>query len=403
MSDPHILQVSQYLTLINETLQLIPSQEVVVEGEVSDFRIAQQKWVSFDLKDEKEQAVLKCFMTTWQLKVPIENGMKVQVMGNPKVRERFGNFSLSVSQISPVGAGALQQAYELLKKKLEVEGLFNPSRKRSLVRFPSKIGVITSRDAAAYTDFIRILNNRWGGIEIVHAHVHVQGQYAVQEIVEAFELFNSLPEEERPDALVLTRGGGGLEDLHAFNSEEVARSVFQSFIPVVCGVGHERDESLCDYVADVRASTPSNAAELIVPSRDEVSYEIEAMARHGETRLKEILLSRNQIIDRTTRAIEFAIDREGDRLSMLAMRFEDRFNHWLPKIKDQLNVMERLLKGVDPKRILSRGYAIVTIGKKVLKNTKTLDIGQEIGIQLANGAVDAEVLRINGKGKVKLV
>ncbi|OGL94370.1 exodeoxyribonuclease VII large subunit, partial [Candidatus Uhrbacteria bacterium RIFCSPLOWO2_12_FULL_47_9] len=243
--EPVVLHVADYLALLNEVLHdRVPSNEILIEGEVSDYRVAQQKWVSFDLKDEKAEAVLKCFATVWQIGTPIEDGMRVHVKGFPKMYERFGTLKLNVQSIEPIGEGALKRAYDLLKKKLEVEGLFDVSRKRTLPRFPKKIGLITSRDAAAYGDFLRIVNNRWGGIEIDHAHVHVQGREAVPEILGAFRHFNALPLEERPDAIVLTRGGGGLEDLHAFNDEQVARAVYQSIIPVVVAVGHERDESL---------------------------------------------------------------------------------------------------------------------------------------------------------------
>ena len=184
------ISVSHYLHLINDTLQEFSSGGFLIEGEISDFRIAQNKWISFDLKDEKEQAVLKCFMTVWQLQCPLEDGMKVQVIGYPKVYERFGTLKLNVEQVQLVGEGALRRAYELLKKKLAQEGLFDATRKRSLPRFISRIGLITSPDAAAYGDFIRVLMNRWGGITIVHAPVHVQGREAVSEILGAFRYFN---------------------------------------------------------------------------------------------------------------------------------------------------------------------------------------------------------------------
>ena len=187
-----VISVGEYLELVNQTLKYIPSATLQVEGEVSDYRVAQGKWVSFDLKDETTEAVLKCFMTTWQLKTPLEDGMRVQVKGYPKVYERFGTFKMNVQDVELVGEGALRRAYELLKKKLETEGLFDISRKRSLTRFPQRIGLITSRDAAAYGDFIRILNNRWGGVHLLFAHVHVQGKEAVGEIVEAFSFFNKL-------------------------------------------------------------------------------------------------------------------------------------------------------------------------------------------------------------------
>ena len=366
----NVLQVNEFLTLINETLRLnIPADQFVVEGEVSDYRVSQQKWISFDLKDEEADAVLKCFATVWQLKTPLEDGMRVRVAGYPKIYERFGTFKMNVTSAAPVGEGALRRAYELLKKKLHEEGLFDPERKRSLPRFPNKIGLITSRDAAAFGDFVRILNNRWSGVAVEHAHVHVQGREAVGEILEAFAYFDALPVAERPDVIVLTRGGGGLEDLHAFNDEEVARAVFRSKVPVVCAVGHERDESLCDYVADVRASTPSNAAERIVPDRREVGYEIEMMS--------------SRVID--------LMQNELDTRSSVIENLMQRTESWLGRLREGLEYQVRILKSLDPQQVLARGYSIVTKAGKIVKDATKLDAGDQINVQLSKGEVDAEV------------
>jgi len=404
MREPTIIQVADYLSLLNTVLhEQVPSNELLIEGEVSDYRVAQQKWVSFDLKDEKAGAVLKCFATIWQITQPIEDGMRVHVKGFPKMYERFGTLKLNVQSIEPVGEGALKRAYDLLKKKLEQEGLFDPSRKRTCPRFPKKIGLITSRDAAAYGDFLRILNNRWGGVEIVHAHVHVQGREAVAEIVEAFSTFSSLPILERPDVLVLTRGGGGLEDLHAFNDEQVARAVYQSSIPVVVAVGHERDESLADFVADVRASTPSNAAERIVPSRADIKYELEMMTSRQEQQLEYVMDKYRSMAEKTTAVISHVLGRECERLRVLEARFEEKLDAWLPALKDRVEVSLRILRQVDPMRVLARGYAMVRVNQRVIKDTKNLSLGQELDIQLGEGAITSEILRINGKGKQKLV
>ena len=396
------LSVAEYLKLVNDTLRLIPSDQVVVEGEVSDYRVAQGKWVSFDLKDETQEAVLKCFMTTWQLKTPIEDGMRVQVKGSPKVYERFGTFKLNVENLEPVGEGALRRAYELLKRKLELEGLFDVSRKRELPRFPQRIGLITSRDAAAYGDFLRILNNRWGGVRIEFAHVHVQGREAVDDIVGVFGYFSELEQRDRPDVLVLTRGGGGLEDLHAFNDEQVARAIYASKIPVVVAVGHERDESLADFVADVRASTPSNAAERVVPSRGDVSYEIDSLTRHIEGCLHDSIQDRSFLLERATNLIGLILERQKQHLSQLTQGILLRTMTWLPRVREGLEGFERILHHVDPKRVLARGYSLVSMGGHVVRDASTLEVGANITVQFATGCADARVSRVNGKGQSKL-
>ena len=204
---------------------------MVIEGEIADYRVSQGKWINFVLKDEKADAAIACFATTFALHTPLADGMKVHVTGYPKVFERFGKLSLNVESVDLVGEGALAKAYAMLKEKLAAEGLFDVGRKRVIPRFPERIGLITSREAAAYGDFLRILGDRWGSVTVQHAAVHVQGQHAVTEILAAFAQFNAMPANERPDVLVLTRGGGSLEDLHAFNDEAVARAVFGCAIP----------------------------------------------------------------------------------------------------------------------------------------------------------------------------
>ena len=247
------------------------------------------------------------------------------------------------------------------------------------------------------------MNNRWGGVRIELAHVHVQGREAVQEILNAFAYFNLLELEDRPDVLVLTRGGGGLEDLHAFNDEQIARSIFQSKIPVVVGVGHERDESLADFVADVRASTPSNAAERIVPSRNEIARDIENMQRFMGDRFHSLRDEYHQKIERAMSLFSVILDREKVRFKNISERFDQSFKRWLPSLSDILKSFHSILRQVDPKRILARGYSIVTLRGVVLKDAKLLEVGSEISVQLATGSIDAEVKRLNGKGQQRLM
>jgi exodeoxyribonuclease VII large subunit len=416
MNELPAISVSQFLGLVNQTLRTIPSETFVIEGEVADFRISQGKWVTFDLKDESAEMKAPCFMTTFQLGMPLENGMRVQVIGVPKVFERFGKFSLNVSQVILVGEGGLAKAYALLKAKLSQEGVFDQARKRPLPRFPETIGLITSREAAAYGDFLRILGNRFGGLTVVHANVHVQGQHAVDDICRAFALFNQLPESEKPDLIVLTRGGGSLEELHAFNDERVVRAVFASVVPVVVGVGHERDESLCDFAADVRASTPSNAAECISQDRRELTRYLSIF----EDRLHDRMLGRIQhyqlhidrsmmVFERTfagignrfaqvSRSLEYAFERF--RLSLIATREhiqrrvranEDAFRLTLERSGSRLRAVERVLENVNPERVLSRGYAIVRKGAKIVTDIRSLSAGERLSLQFAEGSVEAEV------------
>ncbi|HLD17796.1 MAG TPA: exodeoxyribonuclease VII large subunit [Patescibacteria group bacterium] len=399
-----ILHVSEYLALVNDVLRSeLPSEEMTVEGEISDFRISQGKWVSFDLKDDGGEAVLKCFLTVWQMHVPLEDGLRARVRGCPNVYPRYGTFKFSVQEVELVGEGALRRTYELLKKKLQAEGLFEGSRKRPLPRFPERIALITSPDAAAYGDFLRVARNRWGGAEILFFPTPVQGRDAPARLVSALAFFSRMSEGERPEVVVLIRGGGALEDLHAFNDESVARAVFQSLIPVVCGVGHERDESLCDFVADVRASTPSNAAERLFPSRVDVAREVTSIVRFMEDQLTSSAAERHRLIADAARTMTFALERNRGRFEISVRWLNERTSSWCQRWDERLRQQERVLGSVDPKRVLARGYGIVTDGRRVVTDASTLASGREVTVQLARGSFEAEVIRVNGRGRQKLL
>ncbi len=387
-----VLSVSDFLKLANEVLRLnIQPNAFAIEGEISGYTVKDGKWIIFSLKDEAEANVkLKCFATTYKVAGSFEDGMRVRVWGSPSVKA-WSDFQLDVQRMEPVGEGALKRAYDLLKVKLESDGLFSLARKRTLPKFPKAIGLITSNDAAAYGDFLQILNNRWGGVRVMHANVRVQGKDAVQSILEAFAYFNALSESDRPDVIVLTRGGGSLEDLHAFNDEQVARAVYGSLIPVVCGVGHERDESLCDFVADVRASTPSNAAERVVPDRRDVTSTINMMLeRVGDTVQRRVDDS-HRIVETAERVMAHYLEGRKREADNVIQRLLLQTNSWIVSIRQRIDSEERLLRNVDPTRILSRGYSIVKAGAKVIKDAKTLAPGQEITVQFAHGSVGAEV------------
>ncbi|HUD11795.1 MAG TPA: exodeoxyribonuclease VII large subunit [Candidatus Saccharimonadia bacterium] len=411
---PQVISVSEFIAIINETLGFAYPQ-VTIEGEVSSFKVNQGKFVFFDLKDES--GTLSCFMMVHQLKLPIEDGMKVRVTGSPKIT-KYSKFSLTVRAIELAGEGELRRAMELLKRKLESEGLFEPSRKRPLPRFPTRIGLITSGTSAAYSDFITILGSRWGGVEVLLADVSVQGVRAPDQIVEALEYFNQL--SDAADVVVLIRGGGSLEDLMAFSTEPVARSVAASRTPIIVGVGHEIDFSLADYAADVRAATPTDAARLVVPDRQEITAGIEHLSRRVDNALFRLVIARHSQIDRVVgqfeaylrhprervTAGEAALWRGLDRLSArltqasqesvrLIHRLGDFERGVLLGRKTDLASLERVLRGFDPKAVLNRGYAIVRRENEVLRAASAAAPGDSLVIQLAKGQIDTEVRKIH--------
>jgi len=412
---PQVITVSEFLAIINETLNFAYPQ-VIVEGEVSGFKVSQGKFAFFDLKDDK--SLLGCFMMARDLKLPIEDGMKIRVTGAPKVFPKSSRFSLTVRDIELAGEGELRRAMELLKQKLSDEGLFDPARKRPIPKYPTRIGLITSGTSAAYGDFIKILGTRWGGVEVLLADVSVQGLQAPDQIIGALEYFNTL--SPPADVLVLIRGGGSLEDLIAFSTEPVARAVAASRTPIIVGVGHEVDVSLADYAADLRAATPTDAARLVVPDRAEVLAHLEHLGSRQSTALTARAADSHLRIDRALSRLESALryprervaahesklERGLDRLlaatrsntqitASLERRLVDRTSVILTERRQRISSLRRVLRGFDPGGVLARGYAIVRSGDKILRQADQTRVGMGIMIQLSKGHIAAEVKNID--------
>src|SRR5258708_1012404 len=249
--------------------------DISVQGEVSNCREAQSGHMYFTLKDDRAQ--VRCVYFKQQqrgVKFRPEDGLQVAVRGSISIYEQRGEYQIYVEKIDLVGQGALQLAFEQLKKRLEAEGLFDPAHKRPLPLLPSRIGIITSPKGAAVRDVVRILTRRFPNVHLTVYPVRVQGEGSAEEIVKALKFFNA---KKLVDVLILARGGGSMEDLWSFNEEIVARGIFASEIPVISGVGHETDFTIADFVADVRASTPSAAAELVVQTRREFAKHLPAL------------------------------------------------------------------------------------------------------------------------------
>lgn len=309
---------------------------VVIVGEVSGLSIRQNKWVRFKLKDQS--CSVDFFGSIYQMTTPLEDGMIVAVQGRPKLSDQWG-FSVSMQSVQAVGEGSIKRSFELLKKKLSDEGLFDESRKRLLPDLPSKIGVISSPDAAGYVDFVKILNNRWGGMEVNVARTLVQGVRAPGQIIRAIEYFNTLGDP--PEVLVIVRGGGDADDLAAFNDEALVRAIASSRIPTLVGVGHEIDTTLADLVADVRAATPSNAAQLLVPDKRELIERSWSLVR----RMITVLERKHQDYQREATELTTGISK------LILDRIES--------YRDEVVFTTKLLRQYDPRAVLARGYALV--------------------------------------------
>jgi exodeoxyribonuclease VII large subunit len=376
-----VLQVSEFLEIVNGILRETLSGELIaIEGEVSGYRLSQGQWVSFDLKDDR--SLVNVFLPLWQLSVPIEDGLKVRVFGLPRIYPKYGKFSLSAERIELAGEGALRKALILLRARLEKEGLFDPSRKRTLSRFPERIALIASRESAAYGDFIRVVGERWGGLEIDLYHVLVQGEKAPQEIVAAIQQAQS----EEYDVLVLTRGGGSFEELMAFNDERVVRAIHASQIPTMVAIGHERDITLAEEAADVRGSTPTDCARRLVPDRKDVMYELATQASSLTSIVDRLILDRQSLVARALTAPELWLaGRKGD-LETRQGRVFSSFENWFTRLMDRATSFRRLLGSFDPKQVLSRGYAILqTEGGKAITSVESLKTGERVMATLKDG------------------
>ncbi len=388
-----VFSVADFIHQINEIIL----GEFVVEGEVSQYKVTQGKWIFFDLKDEG--ACLNCFSTVFMLPTPLEDGMRVRVQGYAKIHDKSGRFSFTVQRVEVVGEGSLARAYVLLKEKLVKEGLCAIERKRALPVLPERIGVIASRESAAWGDFKRIAGNRWGGVEFLLAHCRVQGVGAVEDIGAAFERLNEV--QYGCEAIVLIRGGGSLEDLAAFNTEAVARAVYRSRLPVVVGVGHERDESLVDLVADVRASTPSNAAEILFPERKDF-----ILKRRWEINLMRDALCRRLVqkkaeINEKGRFVAHYFSR---RLNLIAAEIDSfhqarlRVSGRLERLRNEVFAAGRLFNELSPARTLSRGYSLVrTKAGHIVRSADEVQPGDSVCIELAKGAVEALITQVQRK------
>jgi exodeoxyribonuclease VII, large subunit len=361
---PHevIYSVSDFIATSNDIFEKsFPS--VLIEGEISSFKVNQNKFVFFDLKDE--ESVLGCFMTVWQLRFPLEDGMKVIAQVKPKLTN-WGKFSLTVEKITPKGEGSLKKSLEILKEKLTREGLFDESRKRRIPQDLQKVVVISSTQAAGYADFIKIINERWGGLKIIVAHTQVQGMVASDQIIRAIDFLNS--QSELPDVIAIIRGGGSADDLAVFNDEKLVRAVANSRVPIITGIGHEIDQSLCDLAADFAASTPSNVAQILTPNKfDEMRF-----LRSKILRTNDLLLSKIAELKKTNREKNQEI--------------RDRILQNILDQKREIQAKKRILESYNPQNILAKGYALIS---------GEIATGKEITIKTIDKTITAEVKNVN--------
>lgn len=371
VDQPLVLSPSDFVAITNQILDNAFGL-VQIEGELSNFRISKNRWVYFDIKDE--MAKVACFGSVYSLPGPLKDGLVVKISGSPRLNPQFG-FSVSIQSINPIGEGSIKQAYEMLRAKLTTEGIFDVSRKRFLPAIPKKISLITSGESAAYADLIKIINYRWPYLQIELYDVLVQGEKAAQMITEAVSLANN--QADLTEVLVITRGGGSIDDLAVFNDERVVRAISGSRIPTLVAIGHEIDESLSELAADKQASTPSNAAELLVPSKAEEAKMVTQIGAHLGSLLKNAISSETADLQNIKSALYVAL-----------LDMYDNF-------QQELTRSMQLLTAYDPNKVLKRGYAVVMRGNTLVKSATQLAVNDEINVRFSVGSVKAYVKGVN--------
>jgi exodeoxyribonuclease VII large subunit len=365
-----------------------------VEGEVSNFTRASSGHCYFTLKDAGSQIACVMWRSVAQVQdyMPV-SGDQVLAQGRVSVYEAGGRYQLYVERLHPAGVGDLYHQFELLKERLEAEGLFAPERKRPLPSFPQRIGLVTSPAAAALRDILNVLGRRYPLAEVLLSPTQVQGEAAPPQIVAALEALNT---RDDVDVIILARGGGSLEDLWAFNDERVARAVAASRLPIICGVGHETDFSLADFAADVRAPTPSAAAELVAPDRAELGAWVAGLVLALTSALGSAIGERRWRLTEQARALRHLspaaqLTQSRQRVDDLVGRAEGAARHNLVLYRERLGGLNGRLAAISPQGTLERGYAIVRHGETdaVVRSVAQVAPGDALSVRVADGEFGA--------------
>ena len=375
---------------------------VAVRGEISNYKLYPSGHHYFTLKDES--SALKCVMfkgNATRLRFRPANGMQIIAMGKVSVFPRDGAYQLYCTAMAMDGIGDLYAAFEQLKAKLAAQGLFDPAHKKPLPKYPGTIGIITSSAGAAVHDMLRILRKRYPLTKVLLLPVRVQGAEAPGEIAAAIGYANYY---QLADLLIVGRGGGSIEDLWAFNDEQVAHAIYQSRIPVISAVGHEPDVTISDFVADLRAATPSNAAELAVPDQDAQRQTLDAMSAAMATAMNRQLKAARQHLDVLSQSPALRsptgyLDQKRKGLELLQNRLIAAENQHIARNKQKFIALTAALDAMSPLKVLTRGYAVAENEKgQILRSVKQTAPGERIVVSLSDGTITAKVMEVKENG-----
>lgn len=395
-----VTQINNYIKALLEKTPVI--QNIWIKGEISNLKLHSSGHIYLTLKDEG--AVLRAVMfraNAARLNFKPENGVKVSAHGRIGVFERDGQYQLYIDQMDKEGKGDLYALFEELKKKLGKEGLFDEKAKKPIPQYPERVGIVTSPTGAAVRDVINVLRRRYPIVKAMLYPVLVQGPSASASIVKAIEFFNK---EKKADVLIVGRGGGSIEDLWAFNEEPTVRAVFASEIPVISAVGHETDFTLCDFAADLRAPTPSAAAELAVPDADEIRTFLKNCRERCRSLLEnKVIMRRRQLELLSERASFTGFERKIENMMQETDRSFDSllraYRAALDRRSSELAKEASRLDALSPLKVFDRGYSVAQTNGRVLRSVEDVKKGDEIVITLTDGLVTSEVTRTERSGR----
>jgi exodeoxyribonuclease VII large subunit len=394
MSKEKILSVTELTKQIKGVLEL-GFTNIWIQGEISNFKLHSSGHLYFTLKDAGSQISAVMWKSrASQLIFRPNDGMKVMVRGNVIVYEPRGNYQIDCFQLQPLGTGELQQAFDLLKQKLYTEGLFDDSNKKNLPLFPKKIGIVTSPTGAAIRDILSILSRRFPAVEVILVPVKVQGIGAADEIAGAISTLNS---QQLVDVMIIGRGGGSLEDLWAFNEEIVARAIFSSSIPIISAVGHEIDYSISDFVADLRAPTPSAAAELVVKDRNELVELLRNFCYTMNNSMINSIKSYKGTVSNLTQSYSFnkphdMLRQRSQQVDELQNRLNRNMLHAFSMLKQHTEFLSTRILSTNPKSILKRGYAIIRQDQKIVSSIRKIKTSKPSTIEFYDGTIEAGII-----------
>ena len=372
---------------------------VSVFGEISNFTHHKSGHLYFTLKDQEGQIKAVMFQSRAQsLKFRPESGMKVTVQGSVSVFQRDGTYQIYVNSMSPDGIGSLYLAYEEMKKRLYAEGLFDDSHKRKIPKYPMRVGVITSPTGAAVRDIINVISRRFPAATIYLYPVKVQGTGAAAELTAAVDYFDR---SGLCDVVIIGRGGGSIEDLWEFNSEALARRIYAAEVPIISAVGHETDFTICDFVSDLRAPTPSAAAELCVPDVRELYQRLDAyLERAGAACMRNTATARARLmmlIDNAKRSgIYSLLERRRESLAFMKDKARSLMQLCIESKRTKYLAMVDKLAALNPLSVLSRGYSVTEAHGKVVSRVSDVSVGEKIKVRLSDGVLDAEITNVLG-------